>query len=364
MYLADIHFKQRLDEWIQSNIYPYTENWCRGSTWPVRELVSSLAANKLLVAGWSAPFGDGDLRKQLYLHYRIAREAPGSIGLCITSHLDIGARCLLEKASPQLAEQWLPRALNGEALLALAMTEPQAGSDLQGIEFCAEKVEQGWRLTGIKRGITNLPFADAVIVLARTAPNRSPFSYSLFLLPMDTQGVVRENPLPTLGYPGCLGGIEVAEAILPEENVLGSAGAGLILLMQHMATERLFVSTRMLGISEYLLEKIQLAMLAKQSSIAQSTVQKLQNQYCAYKAYFEQCVENYCAQTFPAKDSASLKYLGCRLLKTLSTQLCELEGAEGFLRNGEAETYQREILGLSLAGGSEEIMLAIIANEL
>ncbi|HTF97376.1 MAG TPA: acyl-CoA dehydrogenase family protein [Cellvibrio sp.] len=359
MQLMDHQFSQRVDQWINQRVTPHSLNWQRESQWPIREWVKSLASSNLAVAGWPAPHGDSDLHKQLYLHYALAREAPGSIGLCITSHLDIGARCLLEKANPQLAEQWLRPALRGDALLALAMTEPQAGSDLQGIEFRAEKAEHGWSLSGIKRGITNLPFADAVIVLARTAPGRSPFSYSLFLLPMNTRGVVRENALPTLGYIGCLGGMQVENAIVPEENVLGSPGAGLILLMQHLATERLFVSARMRGISELLLEKIR-----RHSASHPALVADLIIQCEAFNAYFEQCVENYIRQEFPAKESASLKYLGCRLLKNLTDKLCELDGVTAYLNNEYTEIYHREAMGLSLAGGSEEIMLAIIGNEL
>ncbi|MDO8342515.1 MAG: acyl-CoA dehydrogenase family protein [Cellvibrio sp.] len=359
MQLTDNQYLLQLHQWFtQSTQLQCTSNG-QQEQWPVREWIKSLAKANLLVAGWPAPYGDGELRKQLHLHYRIARDAPGSLGLCITSHLDIGARCLLEKASLHLAEQWLAPALRGEAILALAMTEPQAGSDLQGIEFSAEKNEQGWSLTGVKRGITNLPFADAVIVLARTAPGRSPFSYTLFLLPMDTPGVVREAALPTLAYPGCLGGMQVTNALIPEHNVLGSPGAGLILLMQHMATERLFVSARMRGISEMLLEKIQ-----QHNVLLSNQLATLKTQCLAFNAYFEQCVESYISQSFPARESASLKYLGSRLLKTLCATLGELDGAAGYLAQGNAELYRREAMGLALAGGSEEIMLAIIGSEL
>lgn len=357
MQLTDNQYSQQLQQWLAQSTKTHFTNGQQ--QWPVREWVKSLAKANLLVAGWPAPYGDGELRKQLHLHYRIARDAPGSLGLCITSHLDIGARCLMEKASPQLAEQWLTPALRGDAILALAMTEPQAGSDLQGIEFSAEKKEQGWLLTGVKRGITNLPFADAVIVLARTAPNRSPFSYTLFLLPMNTPGVEREVALPTIAYPGCLGGMHVKNALIPEQNVLGAAGTGLILLMQHMATERLFVSARMRGISEMLLEKIQ-----QHSALATDQLANLKTQSLAFNAFFEQCVENYIRQSFPARESASLKYLGSQLLKTLCTTLSEQEGAAGYLGDGNAELYQREAMGLALAGGSEEIMLAIIGSEL
>jgi alkylation response protein AidB-like acyl-CoA dehydrogenase len=176
---------------------------------------------------------------------------------------------------------------------------------------------------------------------------------------MNTPGVEREAALPSVAYPGCLGGMQVKNALIPEHNLLGSPGAGLILLMQHMATERLFVSARMRGISEMLMEKIQ-----QYGALHPNQLASLKTQCLAFDAYIEQCVESYINQTFPARESASLKYLGSRLLKTLCTTLGELEGAAGYLAQGNAELYRLEAMGLALAGGSEEIMLAIISSEL
>lgn len=365
MNISDVEYKQKVDQWIVEDLLCHVGEWNQQSSPSFQKLIKSLNQADVLVKGWPAPYGDGDLRKQLYLHYALAKQPVGGVGLCLASHIDIGARCLLEKGGAQLAQQWLPKALTGDAIFSLAMTEPTAGSDLQGIQFTADKCETGWRLNGIKRGITNLPFADVVVVLARTNPNRSPFSYSLFLVPMHLPGIEREDALPTVGYEGCLGGFKAENVIIPSDHLLGFAGGGLALLTQHLDVERLFVSSRMLGMSNYLFDS-----LTQTHGVSSSLGY---NRYClavlkvrleAYRAYFELCVNNFIRNALPAKDSASLKYLGSQLVKALTAALSYAGGVDSFLSGSPAERCRKEAFGLSLAGGSEEIMLSLIGNAL
>lgn len=366
MYIYDEEFKANLARWVDSELSPNLNSWLVNGHVPFRELIRSLANAGLLHQGWEAPFGCGDIRKQLYLHYFVAQQPVGGIGLCLASHLDISARFLYKKGSDHLSELWIPRALKGEVILALAMTEPNSGSDLQGIEFSANKTEGGWCLNGTKRGITNLPFADAAIVLARTRPERSPFSYSLFLLPLNTPGVTREAALPSLGYEECLGGLVADNVILLEENLIGPVGTGLINLMQHLEVERLFVSSRMLGMAEYMFNQIKIEVKRRKPVdrhieffVAEHYVRLL-----AFQAYFELCVDNYCNGTFPTKDSAALKFMGSQLLKSLANTYILYSSEGGYMVGHPAERCYREVFGLSLAGGSEEIMLSLIGREL
>lgn len=363
MNIKDELFKKDVQKWFECEITPNINTWSQGASLPIRQLIGSLSNSNLLVQGWDTPYGSNDIRKQLYLHYFIAQQPIGGIGLCLTSHIDIATRFLHEKGSPLLSEYWLPQALNGNAIFSLAMTEPNAGSDLQGIEFSAEKSEGGWILNGIKRGITNLPFADVSIILARTHPSRSPFSYSLFLVPLATTGIKREDTLPTIGYEGCLGGLNAENAEIPHENLIGQFGAGLMMLMQHLEVERLFVSSRMLGMAEHLFNKI-LVTSNKTNNNQKQSLAKLKVELMAFQEYFEVCVQNYKRGTLPAKDSAVLKYMGSKLLKSLTHAYTKYSGVLGYMNGDLAERYSKEALGLSLAGGSEEIMLSLIGNAL
>ncbi|NTS75298.1 acyl-CoA dehydrogenase family protein [Catenovulum sp. SM1970] len=359
MNLNDNIFKKHVQAWFESEIKPNIQAWSEQDVLPIRALIKSLSDSELLVSGWTEPYGQNNIRKQLYLHYTLAQQPIGGIGLCLTSHIDIGARCLLEKGSQSLIFKWLPKALNGEAIFSLAMTEPDAGSDLQGIGFSAEQSDDGWVLNGTKRGITNLPFADVAIVLARTHPSRSPFSYSLFLVPLNTQGITREDALPTIGYEGCLGGFNAQQAVIPNENLIGQSGAGLIMLMQHLETERLFVSARMLGLAEHLFSRLLSLPNGKNNQAV-----KLKIELIAYQEYFEACVQNQEQKQLSTKDSAALKYMGSKLLSALTHAYSERSGLSGYLNGNMAERYSTEAMGLSLAGGSKEIMLSLIGDAL
>src|SRR5690554_3573959 len=139
MNLTDVGHKERVDRWIDDELLCNVNQWSLQRRPPIKKVIESLGKADVLVKGWPAPYGDGDFRKQLYLHYALAKQPLGGIGLCVASHIDIGARCLLEKGGSQLAEQWLPKVLTGDAIFSLAMTEPVAGSDLQGIQFTADQ---------------------------------------------------------------------------------------------------------------------------------------------------------------------------------------------------------------------------------
>jgi alkylation response protein AidB-like acyl-CoA dehydrogenase len=134
--------------------------------------------------------------------------------------------------------------------------------------------------------------------------------------------------------------------------------------MQHLEIERLFVSARMLGMSEYIFENLLLTSNSFNVHRKKQThlVARLKVQLLAFKSYFELCLENYVRGVFPVKDSASLKYLGSKLLESLTSALSYYSGAEGYLNGNSAEKFSKEALGLSLAGGSEEVMLALIGN--
>jgi alkylation response protein AidB-like acyl-CoA dehydrogenase len=367
MIISDTDYQQALQQWFELDIQPNLNKWSAYKTPPIKLLARSLAQRGLVCQGWPAPLGDGNIRKQLYLHYFLAKRGLGSIGLGLASHIDIGCRGLFEYGSDSLKSRWLKPALSGEAILSLAMTEPDAGSDLQGIQFKADKTDTGWRLNGTKKGITNLPFADLCIVLVRTHERRSPFSYSLFLLPMDTPGVERGVALDTLGFNGCLGQMTVTDAVIPEDYLLGAPGSGLITLMKHLQSERLIVSSRMLGLAQHIYQQVEHTLALNQGSAAAEFQQRLYAIYpklLAFHAFFDQCTDSYLQGDLNDKDSAMLKYLGSDILDSLACTLVDLYSVTNKIDMKPAWMSQYEAMGLALAGGSKEIMLSLIGNTL
>ena len=106
---------------------------------------------------------------------------------------------LLDLGTPEQLERWLPPMAAGTSIGAIGMTEPGAGSDLQGIHSNAVRDGDGWILNGSKTFITNGFHADKVVVFARTDPAAGSRGFTLFLVDMDTPGVIREKKLEKLG---------------------------------------------------------------------------------------------------------------------------------------------------------------------
>ena len=304
-----------------------------------------------------------DLQHRLFLHYAVARHGAGSVGLCLASHLDIATPFLRQHGNARLQQTWLEPALAGEKILALAMTEPGCGSDLQSLQFSAVPQGESWYLNGEKLGITNLPFADAVIVLVRSKNEQTPFAFSTFLVPLDEAGVQRGEAISTPAYHGCLGSCTVNQVVLSADHILGIPGAGLVNLMHHLLTERLIVGARMAGLAHYILDLAQRYDAQKQARWAEHG-----HRIQAMTRYLHECARLAGSAKLGLLQSATLKYHGSRLLKELAQDLLDLAQNVPTSQAPElAEIAMRcwhEAAGLGLAGGSEEVMLTLIAQEL
>jgi acyl-CoA dehydrogenase len=171
------------------------------------------------------------------------------MGTC--SHADslfalqgIGSFALGLAATDAVCERWLPRVASLEAIAALALTEPEAGSDLKAITTSARPVGQGFVLDGHKSFISNAGDADFYTVLAREGEG-----YSLFAVPADSEGL-RTEPLPDLISPHVIGDVLFEGVELPPESRIGEAGEGFRLTLSTLATFRVSVAAAAVGLAD------------------------------------------------------------------------------------------------------------------
>lgn len=158
---------------------------------------------------------------------------------------DIAADYILAYGSEEQKQSWLPRMVSGDVITAIAMTEPGAGSDLQGMKTMARKEGNGWRLNGSKTYITNGQSADLVIVCARTTEEGGARGISLFLVEAGDEGFTRGRNLDKIG----LHGNDTSELFfddvkLTADRLLGQENGGFIMLMQQLPQERLSIAVQ------------------------------------------------------------------------------------------------------------------------
>ncbi len=185
--------------------------------------------------------GINDFRYNAIVGEEMVRAGVGGPGF--TVHSDIIVPYLIQLGTPEQKQRWLPGCVRGELITAIAMTEPGAGSDLQGIATSA--VDQGdhFLLNGAKTFISNGILSDLVIVVARTDPDAGHLGYSLLVVERGMAGFERGRNLDKVGMKAQdTAELSFTDVVVPKENLLGELGHGFIYLMQNLPQERLSIA--------------------------------------------------------------------------------------------------------------------------
>ncbi len=216
-----------------------------------------LGAAGLLGAPAPAAFGGHgwSLLETALVHEGLARGCDdGGLLLAAQAHVFGCLPPVLHAASPEQKDRWLPFLVSGTWKGALAMTEPDSGSDAFQLRTRAERVPGGYRIRGEKVWVTNGPLADFVLVFARTSDGPPMGALSCFAVRGNADGLVRHADVPRIGLRSAqVGPLTFADVFVPEDDRLGREGAGASLFFRAMEWERIGIMTAALGTMERLL---------------------------------------------------------------------------------------------------------------
>src|SRR3978361_90846 len=248
-------FRDMVRAWAEKNVAPFHAEWEKAGIVP-REVWVSGGAQGLLGMDQDERYGGGgvrDFRYNAVLDEEMTRIGASGVGFGL--HNDVVSPYLRDLATDEQKQRWLPGFCSGELITAIAMTEPAAGSYLQGIRPPARKDGDGWVLTGSKTFITNGINADLVIVVARTDPD-APGSkgISLLVVERDMPGFSRGRNLEKVGLKAQdTAGLFFDEVRVPAENLLGIENRGFYHLMENLPQERLSIAVGAVASAETVL---------------------------------------------------------------------------------------------------------------
>ncbi|MCO5211228.1 MAG: acyl-CoA dehydrogenase family protein [Caldilinea sp.] len=299
--------------------------------------------------------------------------ACGSTALAISAHNHLGMGPLVEFGSDALKAQWLPKLATGRGRLGcLTLTEPGAGSDLQGgVRTTAVRDGDGWVVNGAKMWATNASIADTIIVLCRTNPAGGSRSLSQILVPTDTPGVVIGPAEKKMGLNGSpTHAVTFDNARVPLGNLIGEEGRGLQQTLATLSKGRVSIGALALGLGQAAYERA-LAYAQQREAFGQPIANYQAIQFMLADAATElqaaRLMLYYAAwlkdrgQPF-ATQAGMAKLFATEVSERVCRNAIQIHGGYGYSREFEVERIYRDTRLMSIGEGTSEIQRLIIAR--
>ncbi len=313
----------------------------------------------------------GDFRFDVVVMQQLGRH--NALNFAIPLHASVIAPYIVQYGTEAQKQYYLPPAASGERILAIAMTEPAAGSDLQGMKTTARRDGDHFVINGQKTFISNGLVASTVIVAAKTDPAAGAKGISLFLVDTDTPGFSRGPALHKLGQ----GGRDTAELFFDDMAVsadclLGPEGGGFAMLMEKLPQERLVIAWQAMAMIESALEST-IAYVKDRKAFRkslfdfQNTQFKLaecKTQATVAKVFLHDCTEKLLHGRLDAATASMAKYWITEVQARIIDECLQLHGGYGYMAEYPISDMYRDARGYRIYGGTNEIMKLLIARSI
>ncbi len=366
-------FRDTCRAFCEKEIAPFHAEWEEAGIVP-REVWERAGSHGLLGFSVPAEYGGGgvrDFRFNTVLNEELTRVAATGVGFSV--HVDINGGYLLDLTTDEQKDRWLPGYADGRLITAIAMTEPGAGSDLQGISTTAVRDGDDFVLTGQKTFISNGINADLVIVVARTDPDAGHEGISLVMVERDMAGFGRGRNLDKIG----LKAQDTAELFfdqvrVPAANLLGEPGQGFVYLMQNLPQERLCIAVtavaaceRVLGQTmDYVRSRTAFGRSVGSFQANRFTLAELVTEVDIARVYVDRCIEQHLGGGLSATDAAKAKWWTTELQKRVVDQCLQLFGGYGYMSEYPIARAFLDTRVQTIYGGTTEVMKEIIGRDL
>ena len=368
-------FRQSVRDFIAREIIPFNAEW-EIQKQVSRESWLKLGENGFL--GIQAPEHLGGLNIQDFRFNAIFIEELGLSGcsgpaIGYPLHNDIVMPYILHYGTEEAKKAYVPKMIAGEWIGAVAMTEPGAGSDLQGMRTTAMDQGDHFVMNGSKTFITNGYLSDVVVVAAKTDPTRGAKGISLFLVDKDMPGFTKGVPFEKVGLHAqdtCE--LFFEEVKIPKQNLLGKLGEGFTYLMTELAQERLVVALAAIALSEYALSCTidyvkQRKAFGKAISEFQNTRFKLAEMAAMVeqgRIYCDYLVQLHNEGKLDSAMASAAKYNMTELQCKVADECVQLHGGYGYMWEYGVARAWADARVQRIYAGTNEIMKELIARKI
>jgi len=362
-------------EYVEREVLPNVETWERERAIP-RSLLDEMG--KLGFFGLRIPERHGGIEMghlaSVVFAEQLGRSTSGGFAITVLVHTDLAAPYVTNFGSDEQRERWLPGFATGEMITAIAVTEPDAGSDVAAIRMTARKDGEGWRLNGTKMFITNGALADLVFVAAKTNPDvKGSRGISIFAVERDTEGFTASRALEKMGWHSSnTAELVLDEVWVPETNLIGEENSGFYYIMGNFQNERLAIMGQALGEAQMALELTVSYVKDRRAFGAplwdmQGVRQRLAmrqaeidaaRELTYHAAWLTDQGENTVRQV------SEVKALVGELVNAVLYDCVQFHGGMGYIAETAVERMYRDVRIHSIGGGATEVMLEEVAKRL
>ena len=365
-------FREAFRAFLAQEVLPYQEQWYEDG------VVSREVWLKAGKQGYLLPWADetyGGLGIEDFRYTQIEIEELmriGETGFYLPLHSALVAPYISNFGNEEQKQRLLPPCIRGEHVLALALTEPGAGSDLAGIKARAVERDDYWLLNGAKTFISNGLLADTVVVAAKTDPD-NPRAVGLFIVERGMHGFERGRQLKKMGMKSQ----DTAELFfndvkVPKTNVLGDVSKGFYYLMQGLAEERLIAAATNVASCQAAFDTTmeyigQRSAFGKTLASFQNTrfkMAEMRTEIDIAQVYTDHCVTQLNAGKLSAESAAKIKLFSSELQGRVVDECLQLFGGYGYMEEYPICRAYCDARITRIFGGTSEIMKEIIAKSI
>ncbi len=366
-------FRRVVREFVEQEINPHVEEWEAAQMMPLHDVFGKMGELGFLGLEYEPEYGGGgaDHFFTVVFAEEIGRADHGGIGMATGVQVDMATPSLAKFGTPEQKERFLAPALRGEMVTSIAVTEPDAGSDVAAIRTRAVRDGDEWVINGSKMYITNALQADWMCLLARTSEEGGYEGMSQIIVPTDVPGFEVSRKLDKLGMRASdTGLLTFTDMRVPVENTLGTEGMGFQQQMAQFVIERMWANYSSVGGAErairrtadYLRERQVFGKPLIKQQYIQFKLAELTAEVEALKQLNYATAASYQRGGDPTRLATISKWKAGKVTREVADWVLQFHGGIGYMEETWTARYLRDNRLISIGGGADEVMLQVLAR--
>jgi alkylation response protein AidB-like acyl-CoA dehydrogenase len=365
--------RETVRQFLEREVAPHAEKWERER---IVDRSAYVAAAKYGLIGFNMPeeYGGGgsdDFRFNAVINEELAKW--GNVAPALSLQNDVVGPYFTTLTNDEQKKRWLPGIISGDTIVAIAMTEPGAGSDLAGIRTSAVRDGDDWVLNGSKTFISSGINCDLVVVVTRTDPAAGHKGFTLLVVDRDMEGFTRGRKLDKMGLPSQdTAELHFENVRVPAGNVLGQEGRGFYHLMHNLPSERLSIAiSAVAGARETWRQTLQYVKDRKAFGQPIGSFQhnrfvmaELDTELEIAEQYIDRCLTAVLDDELTAVEAAKAKWWCTELAKKVVDACLQLHGGYGWMNEYRVARDYVDVRIMTIFGGTTEIMKDLIGRDL